>query len=214
MESQKVNLEVAKGTPNAPDVVRRKYLTQLASYTKRSAILYTTRWTVPPIIAPAEFLSITEEDTQGFMEVIHNLPREGLDIVLHSPGGSAEATEGLVLFIRSIFKDVRVIVPHLAMSAATMLACSANRIVMGNHSYLGPIDPQMPFGESLVPVQAILDEFDLAERVPESRSSRSVGPYPPSVRPRPTSPIQGGNQAFQEACVVLAQKLHVRGAQV
>jgi ClpP class serine protease len=28
------------------------------------------------------------------------------------------------------------------MSAATMLACSANKIVMGKHSFLGPIDPQ------------------------------------------------------------------------
>ncbi len=78
---------------------------------------------------------------QGFMEVIRGLPGDGLDLVLHSPGGSAEATEGLVTYIRSKYDNVRVIVPHLAMSAATMLACSANRILMGKHSYLGPIDP-------------------------------------------------------------------------
>jgi ClpP class serine protease len=29
----------------------------------------------------------------------------------------------------------------MAMSAATMIACAADVIVMGKHSFLGPIDP-------------------------------------------------------------------------
>lgn len=160
---QEIQRENTQGTQNAVDVVRRRYLGQLALHTGRSTILYTTRWTVPPVNVPGDLLSIVEEDTQGFMEVFHGLPRNGLDIILHSPGGSAEATEGLVTYIRSRYNDVRIIVPHLAMSAATMLACSANRILMGRHSYLGPIDPQMPSGESYVPAQAILDQFEIAK---------------------------------------------------
>src|SRR5712691_5675424 len=103
------------------------------------------------------------------MEVLHDLtPETGLDIVLHSPGGSAEAAESLVKYIRSVFTDdVRVIIPHAAMSAATMLACSANRIVMGNHSFLGPIVPQFIMqsetGRSAIAAHAILAQFELAK---------------------------------------------------
>src|SRR5437870_9673496 len=104
---------------------------------------------------------ITDEDMEGFMEALTPLPAsDGLDLVLHSPGGSAEATEALVSYLRSKFSDIRVIVPQAAMSAATMLACAANLVVMGKHSSLGPIDPQMflntPLGQKAVPAQAIL----------------------------------------------------------
>ncbi|HEX9709116.1 MAG TPA: serine protease [Candidatus Thermoplasmatota archaeon] len=101
------------------------------------------------------------------MTVIHGMEGDSLDLILHSPGGSAEATEAIVTYIRSKFKDVRVIVPQAAMSAATMLACSADRITMGRHSSLGPIDPQVliPSGEGrmLVPAYAILAQFRKAQ---------------------------------------------------
>ncbi len=90
-----------------------------------------------------DVISINAEDMQGFMECIHGLKGEGCWIlIVHSPGGSAEATEAIVNYVRSKFSNVRVFVPHAAMSAATMLACSGNSIVMGKHSFLGPIDPQ------------------------------------------------------------------------
>ncbi|MEH2561624.1 ClpP class serine protease [Bradyrhizobium sp. AZCC 2289] len=40
-------------------------------------------------------------------------------------------------------KDLRVVVPHMAMSAGTMIACAARTIVLGKHSCLGPTDPQI-----------------------------------------------------------------------
>jgi hypothetical protein len=107
------------------------------------------------------------EDMEGFLEVFDGLSGEKLDIILHSPGGSPEATEALVNYIRSKFSDVRVFIPHAAMSAATMLACSGNRIVMGKQSSIGPIDPQMIVpseqGYKSAPAQAILDQFELAK---------------------------------------------------
>jgi hypothetical protein len=55
---------------------------------------------------------------------------------------------------------VRVIVRLAAMSAATMMACAADKIVMGKHSYLGPIDPQLrlqtPLGVQQIPAHTIL----------------------------------------------------------
>lgn len=153
---------------SAFDIVRRKYLAALRARTGRSAILYATKWTQLPVQEP-ELVSITPEDVQGFMEVVHSLPADaGLDLILHSPGGSAEAAEALVTYIRSRFTDVRVIVPHAAMSAATMLTCSANRICMGDHSSLGPIDPQFilqtEVGRAAVPAHAIVEQFQLAKQ--------------------------------------------------
>jgi hypothetical protein len=52
------------------------------------------------------------------------------------------------------------------MSAATMIACAADQIIMGKHSFLGPIDPQLimqtALGPRSVPAQAILEQFDRA----------------------------------------------------
>ena len=66
-----------------------------------------------------------------------------LDLILHSPGGSPSAAEGIVSYLRSRFDDIRVIVPLKAMSAATMVACAANQIVLGKHSFPRPTVPQM-----------------------------------------------------------------------
>jgi hypothetical protein len=141
-------------------------LAELHSYTKRNTILYATKWTQPGGVGP-EDISINEEDVQGLMEVIFEMKTRELDLVLHSPGGSPEATEAVVTYLRSKFDDIRVIIPHAAMSAATMLACAGNRIVMGKHSFLGPIDPQFilqtPLGIQAVPAQAILDQFKRAQ---------------------------------------------------
>lgn len=117
---------------------------------------------------PPELVSITNEDLEGFMEVVYGLHGTSLDLILHSPGGRAEAAEALVNYLRNKFDDIRVIIPHEAMSAATMLACAANRIVMGRQSYMGPIDPQFQLATALgiqsVPAQAILDQFVRAKK--------------------------------------------------
>jgi len=49
------------------------------------------------------------------------------------------------------------------MSAATLIACAADRILMGRHSYLGPVDPQIQYGVYSVPAQAVIDQFQRAK---------------------------------------------------
>ena len=150
---------------NIYDIVRGKYLKEIANYTKRNVILYASSWTQK---YHPELVSITDEDVQGFMEVIHGLDiKKHLDIILHSPGGSPGAAESLVLYLRSKFKHIRVIIPHGAMSAATMIACAADEIIMGKHSYLGPVDPQIILeterGYRAVPAYAIIEQFNKAK---------------------------------------------------
>jgi ClpP class serine protease len=156
---------VTPATGNPFDLVRRKYLSALAKHTGRNVILYATKWTQGGVEPDA--ISITIEDVQGFMEVVHGLSGEKLDLILHLPGGSPEATEALVTYLRSKFSDIRVLIPHAAMSAACMLACAADRIVMGKHSFIGPIDPQFimatEMGRASVPAYAILEQFKQAQ---------------------------------------------------
>jgi hypothetical protein len=79
-----------------------------------------------------------------------------------------EAADQLVQYLRAKYKHIRAIVPQNAMSAATMIACACDSIVMGKHSAIGPIDPQVTFptasGAFTAPAQAILDEFDQAKK--------------------------------------------------
>lgn len=167
--------------PNTPDSIRRKYLSRLATHTGRDTILYSTKWTDPAGVTP-DVISITEEDIQGFMEVVHGLRNANLDLIIHSPGGSPAATEAIVKYLRKKFTNIRIIVPQGAMSAGTMLACAGNRIVMGKHSFLGPIDPQfiLPTHQGvsrMVPAQAILDQFELAKK--ECKDSQNLGSWLP-----------------------------------
>ncbi|RLI75156.1 serine protease [Archaeoglobales archaeon] len=154
--------------PHPCDAVRRKYLVKLYQKTGRNVILYATKWSQPsPYPIPPGFVQIHEEDVHGFMEVIHGLEEGELDLILHNPGGDPGATEALISYLRKKFENIRVIIPQAAMSAATMLACAANKIVMGKHSSLGPIDPQLILQTSLgwrsVPAEAILEQFRLAQ---------------------------------------------------
>lgn len=116
----------------------------------------------------ADQVTINLSDVQGFMEAVSNIDERELDLILHSPGGSAEAAESIVEYLRTRFDHIRVIVPLAAMSAATMVALGADEIIMGSHSQLGPIDPQFtiftPEGPRAAPAQAIKDQFEKAKQ--------------------------------------------------
>jgi Serine dehydrogenase proteinase len=147
------------------DEVRRETVANVSQLTGRPTVLYASRWLQGG--GPAGAQLIVLEDVHGFMEVLHGVSGPSLDLILHSPGGSPTAAEAIVQYLRSRFDDVRVFVPLAAMSAATMIACSADRIVMGKHSYMGPIDPQMvletPLGQQLLPAYAIKQQFERAQ---------------------------------------------------
>ncbi len=161
--------EILKPKRNAQDSVRRKYLKRLSKHTKRDTILYASAFSEGSQTGtPLEALSITSGDISGFMAALHGLRNRQLDLILHSPGGYMEAAEQIVLYLRQKYEHIRVIVPQNAMSAATILACACDVIVMGKHSAIGPIDPQIsipsPEGMFALPAQAILDEFELGKR--------------------------------------------------
>lgn len=168
------------GLPPQFDATRRKYLIQLHSYTKRAVILYSTKFVSPGNVSP-DLLSINDEDLQGLMEVVHGVGCKELDLILHSPGGQIDSAEALVIYLRQKFSDIRVIVPSLAMSAASMIACAADRIVMGRHSFLGPFDPQFfintALNQRMVSAQTIEEQFLRAQE--ECKDPTRIGAWIP-----------------------------------
>jgi ATP-dependent protease ClpP protease subunit len=139
------------------DQIRRKYLKKLQNKTDRNVICYYSAFLTKPQVFGTD---LTDDDKNAFMMTIHQLDRsKGLDLFLHTPGGSVAAAESIVDYLHQMFgNDIRAIVPQIAMSAGTMLACSCKSIVMGTHSNLGPIDPQI----NGIPAQGVLDEVKTA----------------------------------------------------
>ncbi|HEX4887518.1 MAG TPA: S49 family peptidase [Luteibaculaceae bacterium] len=146
-------------TANPLDTVRRKYLKKVSEITGRNTIAYYSGWLQKPT-APGT--AVGDKDKSGFMLAINKLERSrGLDLILHTPGGDIAATESLVDYLYSMYdRDIRVIVPQISMSAGTMIAFASKEIVMGKHSNLGPIDPQM----GGLACQAVLNEFEQAKK--------------------------------------------------
>lgn len=146
------------------DTVRRKYLWQLSELTGRNVITYYSGWLqkIQSGQAANQIMSINDVDKTGFMSTICKLDRrKGLDLILHTPGGGVSATESLIEYLQDCFGDnIRAIVPQLAMSGGTMIACGCNSIVMGRPSSLGPVDPQI----GGISVSGIVEEFNRVRR--------------------------------------------------
>lgn len=177
-------IEAQEGGENMPlDTVRTKYLRKYAEYTNREVICYYSSW----MQRPDQLRTlINDDDKNGFMNAICGLDKsKGLDLFLHTPGGEIAATESIVEYLRSIFgTDIRVVVPQIAMSAGTMIACSAREILMGKQSNLGPIDPQ----QGGVPAHGVIEEFETAIKEVQANPAsfpiwqQVIAKYPPTFR--------------------------------
>jgi len=167
---QDIQNEILRGrTPERPagdfDGVRRAKYRLVAEKTGRPLLVYTTAFHNPikaQIATP--FLTIDLSDKDGFYEIIRNINSQEVDIFLHSPGGSAEATESIVKMLRDKFKNIRFIVTGAAKSAATMLALSGDTILMDKSAELGPIDPQVRVRGRFSPAGSIIEQFDRATK--------------------------------------------------
>lgn len=152
------------------DIIRRKYLGELSSKTGRNTILYYSGWLQKPDRSFAPLMRINDHDKNGFMSAMRELDvSKGLDIILHTPGGDIAATESLIDYLNQKFQgDMRAIVPQLAMSGGTIVACACKEIIMGKQSSLGPIDPQI----NGLPASGIVSEFYNASK--EMRRDKSM----------------------------------------
>lgn len=84
-----------------------------------------------------------------------------VDVLLATPGGSAEQVNLFVEALRPRFDSVEFLIPYMAMSAGTLWALSGDRIWMDERAFLGPLDPQVPSKDgTYVPAHALLTLLD------------------------------------------------------
>jgi ClpP class serine protease len=197
-------LQELQKAENPYDLLRRRYLRQLSELTGRNTIIYYSAWLQKSqlVESQSEAFSVNDNDKNGFMATIHGMDRsKGLDLFLHTPGGSIAATESLVSYLRSMFgTNIRAIVPQLAMSAGTMVACSCREIIMGLHSSIGPIDPQL----GGVPAHGIVEEFEQAAKEIKDDESKIavwrpiIAKYHPTLIGECQKAIKWSNQMVAE----------------
>ncbi len=199
----------------AVDVIRRKYLQELNAYTNRNVIAYYSGWLQKPGIEGSQ---INDDDKNGFMMAIHGFGKDctkGLDLILHTPGGGIAATESIVDYLHRKFVnskkkiDIRVIVPQIAMSAGTMIACASNSILMGRQSSLGPIDPQL-LG---MPAHGVVHEFQKAfEEIKNDNSKLAVWQFVLSkYHPTFLTECQNAIELSEEFAMKNLEKVMFRG---
>lgn len=205
-----IRTEIENLRNKAPDSVRHKCLKRLHNYTKTDTVLYASGWmsTKKYQKIPGQLFSLTPEDVQSFMAALHGLKGEKLDLIIHSPGGSLEGTDQIVQYLRMKYKYIRGFIPHNAMSAATMLSCACDEIVMGKQSALGPIDPQITFntpnGAASSPAQSILDELKMAKADISKDPKLStlwtprINGYPPGIYETCTTTIANSKSKVRE----------------
>jgi ClpP class serine protease len=87
---------------------------------------------------------IDMDDAEKVLYAIRTTPADQpIDIILHTPGGLVIAALQIARALKAHKGNVTVFVPHFAMSGGTLVALSADEIVMSPHGVLGPIDPQI-----------------------------------------------------------------------
>ena len=109
-------------------------------------------------------------------DAIEALPqkKDGLAVIIETPGGYVEVTQRIVDCLRFHYQHVEFIVPNFAMSAGTILVMSGDTIHMDYYSVLGPIDPQskQPQTDRLIPALGYLEWY--TRLVDKSRSPEGL----------------------------------------
>ncbi len=139
----------------------REVVAKIAKSSDCNVIYYASGFLQKPHV-PA-FTAINLEDINGFMAGVHDLDFDkDLILILHTPGGMAEAAQTIVDYLRSKFTAISALVPTYAMSAGTMIALGCDNIIMGRQSQLGPTDPQLMVEGRPFSAHSIVEQFDKA----------------------------------------------------
>ena len=138
---------------------RRELLRKLEDAVGRTVIAFFTSQTYP--------VAVDQTDADMLEDVLRQTSlHNGLCLVLDTPGGDGITAERIVRICR-VYSDNKfdVFVARRAKSAGTIIAMGSNRILMGETSALGRIDPQILIKEkngtsSLIPAHVVVTSFD------------------------------------------------------
>ena len=123
---------------------------------------------------PVPDIPLNIVDYYYIIDILKNVNSKKLDFYIETPGGSAEAVEEIVTFIRSNFENITFIVSGQAKSAGTILVLSGDEIMMTQSGSLGPIDAQVKIGRSIISARDYIEWID--ERREEAETNRRLNP--------------------------------------
>lgn len=84
------------------------------------------------------------DDAEAILRAIRLTPADKpIDLIVHTPGGLVLAASQIAHALENHKGKVTVFVPHYAMSGGTLIALTADEIVMDPNAVLGPVDPQI-----------------------------------------------------------------------
>lgn len=155
----------------------RKAISEIERARNKPTICYLANVVNPNIKAP---ISIHPNDDLPFSEMLSQIKenKKEIDIILVTPGGSAEQVAKFVDRLRPRFEKVTFILPNICMSAGSIFVMSGNEIIMDSRAYIGPIDPQIPNRDGqYVPAQAILTLIEDIRKQGEELVKKGLKPY-------------------------------------
>lgn len=127
---------------------------------------------------------INRNTTYRMHKVLRNMESvEKLDLFLNSGGGDLDSTAKITDLLSSKCVELRCVVPFYAKSAATLIALSADEIVMCEAGELGVVDPivKHPAVDQWIPARSIDEALRYLESIDDQivklRQADKLDPY-------------------------------------
>lgn len=116
--------------------------------------------------------AVNDWDVPALASAMKGMGKRNLFFIVHSPGGDPNAAAQFMEYLHRKYsgRKITAIVPHKAMSAATMMCMGCDEIVMSKLASLGPIDPQF----NGLPASAILRELKEAQEDVDKHPERAA----------------------------------------
>lgn len=136
-------------------------------------------------VSPVDFLtaSIGILEELGIEEAVREIKKatngniNKLYLLIESPGGLVDSSYKIARHLRYKFSEIISFVPHIAASGGTLMAISADKLVMGDMASLTPIDVQIPYGSTMVSVNRMNSALATLIKFFETKLPEQV-PYP------------------------------------
>jgi len=151
---------------------------------------------------------INPDDTKPIDDLLRSIGyTENLELLIHSSGGLPENARKIIKMCREYCKNLSVVVPDAAKSAATIIALGSDKIIMGSTSELGPIDPQFiipiptPAGiiQQIRPAWAIVKGFEETIKDAVDENGKIKVAYIPILNNIDISLVKEAREAMENA---------------
>lgn len=185
--------------PGGWEAARKEQLARISAIRGRDVLVYASA-----SFKQVDGVQIDNRDIAPIRDQLTEIGGNELDLILETPGGSAEAVERIVCLLRSRFNHIGIIVPGSAMSAGTILALSGDEILMDESSSLGPIDAQIIKKDKVFSADALIKGFERIKSEVERTGKLNLA-YVPILREISPGELQHAENA-RELAVDLVKK--------